>query len=91
MLDKNVADQFKVSNVPTLIAAQRRFARMENEVQQALTVMDKETGKLLNYRQLMRHSKYKKEWSTSTANEFGRLAQGVSGRIKGTNIISFIH
>jgi len=33
---------------------------MENEVQQALAVMDKETVKLLNYRQLMQHPKYKK-------------------------------
>jgi hypothetical protein len=64
---------------------------MENEVQHALAVMDQESGKLLNYRQLMRHPKYKKAWSTSAANEFGRLAQGVGGRIKGTNTISFIH
>ena len=44
---------------------------MENEVHQALAVMDKETGKLLNYCQLMRHPQYKKEWSTSAANKFG--------------------
>ena len=53
--------------------------------------MDKETDKLLNYRQLMRHPKYKKAWSTLAAKKFGRLAQGVGGRIKGTNTISFIH
>ena len=64
---------------------------MENEVQQALAVMDKETGKLLNYRQLMQHPKYKKAWKMSAANKFGRLAQGVGGQIKGTNTIFFIH
>ena len=53
--------------------------------------MDKETGKLLNYHQLMRYPKYKKAWSTSAANEFRQLAQGVGGQIKGTKTISFIH
>ena len=33
----------------------QRMKRLENEVQQALAVMDQETGKMLNYRQLMRH------------------------------------
>ena len=69
----------------------RRLARLENEVHQALAVMDKQTGKMLNYRQLMRHPFYKKAWSLSSANEFGRLANGVGGRIKNpTNTIKFI-
>jgi hypothetical protein len=34
-------------------ATQQRFKKMENEVHQALAVMDKETGRLLNYRQLL--------------------------------------
>ena len=45
---------------------------------------------MLNYRQLMRHPTYKKDWQLSSANEFGRLANGVGGRIKGTNTIKFI-
>ena len=57
---------------------------MENEVQQALAVMDKETGKLLTYCQLMRHTKYKKVWGTSAAKKIGQLTQGVGGQIKGT-------
>ena len=32
-----------------------------------------------------------KIWMHSSANEFGRLAQGVGGRIQGTNTIFFIH
>ena len=32
-----------------------------------------------------------KVWSPSSANEFGRLAQGIGGQIKGTNTIYFIH
>ena len=60
-------------------AIHKHFTHMENEVHKALAVMDKDTGKLLNYRQLLRHPKYKKAWSTLAANEFGRLAQGVGG------------
>ena len=51
---------------------------------------DDETGEYLNYRQLMRHPKHKKIWNTFSANEFGRLAQGVGGRVKPTNTIFFI-
>jgi hypothetical protein len=53
--------------------------------------MDKNTGKLLNYRQLMNSPKYKKAWSLSAANKFGRLANSIGGRIKNpTNTIEFI-
>jgi hypothetical protein len=72
-------------------ATQQRFKKMENEVRQALAVMDKENGRLLNYRQLLHSPKHKKAWSTLAANKFGHLAQGVGGRIKGTNTIKFIH
>ena len=60
---------------------------MENEVQRALAVMDKE----LNYRQLIQNPKYKKDWNILAAIEFGQLAQGVGGQIKGTNTIKFIY
>jgi hypothetical protein len=42
-----------------------------------MAVMDADTGKLLNYRQLMRSTKYREAWSLSSANEFGRLANGI--------------
>ena len=44
----------------------------------------------MNYRQLLKDPKHTKVWSHSAANEFGRLAQGVGTRIKGTNTIHFI-
>ena len=57
-----------------------------------MSVMDADTGKLLNYKQLMREPKYKKRWSTSSANEFERLANGVEGHIKNpNNTIKFIN
>ena len=56
----------------------------------ACTVMDADTGKELTYRQLLNHPKYRKDWNISAANEFGRLAQGVGGRIEGSDTIRFI-
>jgi hypothetical protein len=64
---------------------------MENEVQHALAVMEKDTGRLLNYQQLICNPKYKKAWNLLAANKFGCLAQGVGYRIKGTNRVKFIH
>ena len=40
---------------------------------------------------MMQDPKYKKNWSTFSANEFGRLANGIGGRIKKlTYTIKFI-
>jgi hypothetical protein len=69
----------------------KRIERMENEIHKALAIMDAETGKVLNYRQLMQSQKHKETWSKSSANEFGRLGNGVGGRVKGTNTIKFVH
>jgi hypothetical protein len=56
-----------------------------------MAVMDKDTGKLLNYRQLINSLKYKNVWSLSAAHEFGQLEKGIRGRIKNpTNTIEFI-
>jgi hypothetical protein len=35
----------------------KKMEQIENEVHQAMVVMDKETGQLLNYRQLLRSAK----------------------------------
>jgi hypothetical protein len=56
-----------------------------------MAVMDNDTGKLLNYRQLVNSPKYKRAWSLSSANKFGQLANGIGGQIKNlTNTIEFI-
>jgi hypothetical protein len=71
----------------------KTYRRLEKEVEQALAagVMDKNTGKILQYRQLLRHPTLKQAWTKSSANEFGRLAKGVGGRIKNsTETIRFI-
>ncbi len=67
------------------------ITRLENKVHLAMAVMDKDTGKLLNYSQLMNNPKHKKTWSLSATNEFGRLANGIGGHIKNPiNTIKFI-
>ena len=67
-----------------------KIEKLEREVEEALAVLDQDTGKILNYRALLRHPLFKKDWSTSAANEFGRLAQGIGGRVKATDTIKFI-
>ena len=59
----------------------------------ALAVMDIESGKMLKHRQLINHPDpdTNQTWRTSTANEIGRLFQGVGGRIKNpTNTCHFV-
>jgi len=81
-LANNISNRHKIS---------KKMNQLENEVHQALAVMDEDTGKMLNYRSLLKIPKFKKLWSRSAANEFGRLANGVGGRIKNpTNTIKFI-
>ena len=55
----------------------------------AAAVVDKKTGKKLEYRDLIKSPELRERWSTSLANELGRLAQGVQD-IPGTNTITFI-
>ena len=54
-------------------------------------VLNKETGELMEYRHLIGNSKYRKLWQNSYGNKLGRLAQGMSGRVEGTNTFFFIH
>lgn len=56
----------------------------------AFAVIDEESGKALEYRDLIKLDKYKDVWSKSYANELGRLTQGVRD-IPGTNTMFFIH
>ena len=49
----------------------------------ALPVLDKETGKLLEYQQLRKYPRYAPIWNPSYANELGRLCQGIGKGTKG--------
>lgn len=72
-------------NNKELVAQQREHYNLAN------AVIDMETGKLLEYSQLLKHPKFAKDWNISAANAFRRLTQGIKGRVKATNTIKFIH
>ena len=56
----------------------------------ANAVIDKDTGLALEYRALSTGPD-KETWVRALANDIGRLAQGVGGRVKGNNTIFFVH
>ncbi len=65
----------------------------------ACPVLDANSGKLLEHRQLRKHPDYKEVWDKSYANELGRLCQGVGTnpdnpsmkQINGTDTFRVIH
>ena len=40
-------------------------------------VIDEETGKMMELRDLLKHPKYQETWTRACSNEFGRLFQSV--------------
>jgi hypothetical protein len=53
-------------------------------------VINQDTGASLDYRHLIQDETTFPVWNKAAANKFGRLAQGVGGRIEGSNTIFFI-
>ena len=53
-------------------------------------VLDGTTGKLLEYRHLIRRPEYQEVWGNAFGKEIGRLAQGLPGIVDGTDTIDFI-
>ena len=68
--------------------ARAQYMRLPDEYF-ANAIIDEETGKLLEYRDLVKMEKYQDTWTTSLANDLGRLAQGIRG-VPGTNNFFFI-
>eukprot|EP00804_Cyclotella_cryptica_P005280 CCRYP_015798-RA/>CCRYP_015798-RA protein AED:0.29 eAED:0.29 QI:0/0/0/1/1/1/2/0/570 len=58
----------------------KQLKSFETQLEQAMSVLDLDTGKLLNYRQLLRTPKFAQAWSKSSANEFGRRRWGSQER-----------
>ena len=54
----------------------------------ANAVLDKDTGKKLEYRQLIKHPRFAEAWLRSGANEFGRLFQGIGRDADGTRRVN---
>jgi hypothetical protein len=57
----------------------------------AHAVIDPDTGASLEYCHLIKSDKHRDTWLKSFANELGRLAQGIKGRVKSTSTILFIN
>ena len=77
---------------PRSIVSRKFPAKFCTEMANA--VLDGDSGKLLEYRPLMKYPKYKEVWGTSFGNEVGRFAQGMPGRVspkKATNTLFFIN
>ena len=55
------------------------------------TVLDEEKVKLMEYRHLMKSPKYCHLYGTSYRKELGKLSKGMTGLVKGTDIIFFIN
>ena len=53
-------------------------------------VLNEETGELMEYRHIMKNPKYRQLYATSYSKELGCLAQGIPGKVEGTNTIYFI-
>ena len=97
-IEQSIAAHVKVQCNPTKfentdsiavrLLARQRGSKAATPNKQAFTVVNMGMGELLKYWQL-HHTKFKKDWNIS-ANEFGHLAQGVGGRVQGTNTIYFI-
>ncbi len=54
------------------------------------TVLDMDTGKLMEMKHFLVNPKYKEIWGKFYITELGRLAQGIHGVSKGTDTIAFI-
>jgi hypothetical protein len=50
----------------------------------ANAVIDEETGKSMEYKDLLKDPKHREDWSRAAANEFGRLFNGVGKNKDGT-------
>ena len=72
---KSIADRVKRRRGTPSSSIAERVAQRRRE--SANPVLDWDTGKLLEYRQLLRDPKHKEVWTKAGANELGRLAQGV--------------
>ena len=67
-----------------------RKAALDGFLQHAYSVWDTKQQKMLEFNDLIKDPKTKQIWTTSLANELGRLSQGIRN-IKGSNCIKFIY
>ena len=76
------------TNSPIKLASQKFPMKFLCEI--AGAVLDGETGEMMEYRHLRISPRYRDMWGKLFGNEIGRLAQGMPGRVDGTNTLFFI-
>ena len=82
MLSCATINQLRLS--PKTLASRRFPVEIIN------SVLNEETGELMEYRQVIKCPKYQKLYSKSYSKELGRITQGIHGVVNGTNTIFFI-
>ena len=73
------------------ICKPKNLANRKFPIEMLSAVLDEDTGELLEYRHLMKNPKYREIWGHAYGNELGRLAQGLEGRVAGTDTFFFIN
>jgi hypothetical protein len=79
-----------VYQAPISMAILRMKLKRNSLPSMANAVIHPTTGANMEYRGLVFDEETFPIWDRAAANEFGRLAQGVGGRIEGSNTIYFI-
>ena len=75
--DLTIHTKRKLSQSLAQVNANLQANEWAHEALFAGAIIDDETGKSLEYRDLMKSDKHSKLWAISLANEIGRLAQGI--------------
>lgn len=85
--DRVIARQVQFKDKEPEMSIAEHVVAHRQQKEQANPVLNFNTGEMLEYRQLLRHPKYREIWNRAAVNEFGQLAQGMGGRVKGTDTI----
>ena len=71
--------------------APKSLASWRFPLEMIYTVLNEDTGELMEYRAIMSNPKYRTMYAQLYAKELGRLAQGIPGMVTGTNTVFFIN
>ena len=67
----------------------KQLSSLRFPIEMINTVLNEETGELMEYRHIMKNLKYRQLYATSYSKKLGRLAQVMPGKAEGTNTIYF--
>ena len=93
ILQQALATKLDVAGAAIEVSARRVASRhypLQFLCDLANAVLDGDTGEMLEYRHLITRPKYKEVWGDAYGKEVGRLAQGIPGKVEGTNTLFFI-